>query len=57
MKKNVFANETNGNDVRRFSADGAALLGWNTVSLSKQCQNQKKKTGKKLLSSGGVVKS
>lgn len=48
-------NETNGNEVRRGSADGAALLGCATVSSSKQCLKGKRTPGNsRFLFFGGV---
>lgn len=48
-------NETNGNEVGRGSADGAALLGCVSVSSSKPCQKAKRTPGySHLLFFGGV---
>lgn len=56
LNRNVsLGNETNGNEVRRGSADGAALLGCVPVSSSKRCQKGKRTPGNShLLFFGGV---
>lgn len=46
LNRNVsLGNETNGNEVRRGSADGAALLGCVSVSSSKQRREGKRTPG------------
>lgn len=55
MNRNVFANETNGNNVRRRSTDGAALLGWITLSIKTVAKLEKKGNGFSFL--GGWFKA